>query len=225
MSHELRTPLNVILGFAEMAQDEGLDPEERGRLLARIEGSGWELLRLIEDTLAMGRIEAGRDRVELAPVEASALWERLGRECTALPQKPAVALEWQALTGDATFVTDPRKLTIMVRNLVHNALKFTEVGWVRVTMAIENERLMLSVADSGIGIDPADHLVVFEMFRQGDGSDTRRFGGTGLGLHIVRRFAEQLAGTVELESTPGRGSRFTVTLPIHPSVPVAAPPW
>ena len=103
----------------------------------------------------------------------------------------------------------------MVRNLVHNALKFTESGWVRAEMAVERATLVLRVRDTGIGIGPRDQQVVFEMFRQADGSDTRRYGGTGLGLHIVRRFAEQLGGSVNLDSTPNVGSCFTVTLPLQ----------
>ncbi|HWP64438.1 MAG TPA: HAMP domain-containing sensor histidine kinase [Candidatus Limnocylindria bacterium] len=215
MSHELRTPLNIILGFAEMAQDESIPEAERRKLLRGVQDSGRELLRLIEDTLAMGRIESGHDAVELERVQASALWEQLRRECAILPRKPNVAFEWQPLLGDATLVTDPRKLIIVMRNLVHNALKFTEEGWVQVQLALESAALVLNVTDTGIGIDPRDHTAVFEMFRQGDGSDTRRFGGTGLGLHIVRRFVEQLGGTVTLHSVPGVGSRFSVTLPFE----------
>ena len=215
MSHELRTPLNVILGFAEMSQDEQLGDAERRGLLQRIEEAGRDLLRLIEDTLAMGRIESGRDRVELEPVQVPELWEQLRRECAVLPQKPSVTLEWRALGDAVTLVTDPRKLTVVTRNLVHNAIKFTEAGWVRVHGTIANDALELSVSDTGIGIETRDQAAVFEMFRQGDGSDTRRFGGTGLGLHIVQRYVEQLGGTVVLSSAPGVGSRFTVTLPLE----------
>jgi signal transduction histidine kinase len=215
MSHELRTPLNVILGFAEMTQDDELGKHERHDLLRRIEEAGRDLLRLIEDTLAMGRIESGRDRVDLEPVPVAELWEQLRRECAVLPQKPSVALEWVALGEAITLVTDPRKLTIVVRNLVHNALKFTESGWVRIQGAVEDGVLVLSVSDTGIGIDARDQASVFEMFRQGDGSDTRRFGGTGLGLHIVQRYVEQLGGTIALHSALGVGSRFMITLPLE----------
>jgi signal transduction histidine kinase len=215
MSHELRTPLNVILGYAEIARDDTLDDADRRDLLARIEDAGRDLLRLIEDTLAMGRIEAGRDRVDLAPVPVADLWERLRRDCARLPQKASVALEWRGLDAAAELVTDAQKLTIVVRNLVHNALKFTEAGWVRVQASLEEDALLLAVSDTGIGIPARDHATVFEMFRQGDGSDTRRYGGTGLGLHIVQRYVGQLGGSVTLASAPGVGSRFTVRLPIR----------
>jgi signal transduction histidine kinase len=215
MSHELRTPLNVILGFAEMAQDDLLPDADRRTLMRRVGEAGRELLRLIEDTLAMGRIESGHDSLALESVQASALWEQLRRECAVLPLKASVAFEWQPLLGDATLTTDSRKLIIVMRNLVHNALKFTEQGWVQVQLALESTALVLNVTDTGIGIDPKDQPVVFEMFRQGDGSDTRRYGGTGLGLHIVKRFVEQLGGSVALHSVPGVGSRFSVTLPFE----------
>ncbi|MCC6763446.1 MAG: HAMP domain-containing histidine kinase [Deltaproteobacteria bacterium] len=216
MSHELRTPLNVIIGFAEMARDEELPETERRGVLQRIEEAGRDLLRLIEDTLAMGRIESGRDRVELESVELPELWSRLRRDCAGLPQKDAVTLDWQPLDAAAALVTDARKLTVVTRNLVHNALKFTQAGWVRVQGGIADDAFVLAVSDTGIGIEPRDQSTVFEMFRQGDGSDTRRFGGTGLGLHIVQRYVEQLGGSVELASAPGVGSRFTVRLPLRP---------
>jgi signal transduction histidine kinase len=217
MSHELRTPLNVILGFAEMAQDEQMSEAERCTLMRRVGESGRELLRLIEDTLAMGRMEAGRDSLELEGIQASALWEQLRRECAVFHQNDGVSFEWYPLLGDAALRTDPRKLIIVARNLVHNALKFTEQGWVRVQLALETDSLVFCVTDTGIGIHPRDQPVVFDMFRQCDGSDTRRYGGTGLGLHIVQRFVDQLGGRVTLHSVPGVGSRFAVTLPFERS--------
>jgi signal transduction histidine kinase len=111
-------------------------------------------------------------------------------------------------------LADPRRLAMIVRNLVSNALKFTDEGFVRAEAFLDGNHLVLRVSDSGIGIQPGDQEKIFEMFCQGDGSDSRRHGGTGLGLYIVRGFAEQLGGTVELASTPGRGSVFTVRLPL-----------
>jgi signal transduction histidine kinase len=110
----------------------------------------------------------------------------------------------------------------VVRNLVHNALKFTEAGSVHVQAAVADDAFVLDVTDTGIGIAPHDQATVFEMFRQGDGSDTRRYGGTGLGLHIVQRYVEQLGGRVDLASTVGTGSRFTVRLPLDPT---CVPDW
>jgi signal transduction histidine kinase len=213
MSHELRTPLNVILGFAEMAQEHDLPADERASVLGRVSAAGRDLLQLIEDTLALGRMEAGRDDVLLERSTLAQLWTTLGHECRSLPRAPGVALEWEPVPGDGPVVTDRRKITLVVRNLVHNALKFTEAGVVRATTRIDGEAVVIAVSDTGIGIEPAAHEAIFEMFRQGDGSDTRRYGGTGLGLHIVRRSVERLGGTVRVESAPGQGSTFTVELP------------
>ena len=111
------------------------------------------------------------------------------------------------------FRTDPRKLAIVVRNLVGNALKFTARGRVRCDAWVAGENLVIRVSDTGIGIHEEDHQAIFEMFRQADSSDSRRFGGTGLGLYIVRRFVGQLGGRITLESAPGVGSVFSVVLP------------
>jgi len=214
VSHELRTPLNVILGYAEMARDPGFDADERTALLGRIEDAGAQLLELIESTLEIGRLEAGREDIRIEPVALRAFWRALGDGCTTIPHRPEVRLEWGAEIPDVTLETDPRKLTVVLRNLVGNALKFTEQGWVRVEVAVAGDGIRFTVQDTGIGIRPEDQGTIFEMFRQADGSDSRRFGGTGLGLYIVRRFVQQLGGTVMLESAPGTGSRFTVALPL-----------
>ncbi len=212
MSHELRTPLNVILGFSEMARDQALPAAERERCLERVETAGRELMELIEDTLEIGRIESGRDEVRLEPVALGELWRDLGDACGRIPRRAAVALRWEP-APPVSVVTDPRKLTVVVRNLVGNALKFTERGYVQAAAVVDAESLVIRVADTGIGIRPEDQAVIFEMFRQADGSDSRRYGGVGLGLHIVRRFVTRLGGTIALESTPGTGSAFTVRLP------------
>jgi signal transduction histidine kinase len=215
MSHELRTPLNVILGFAEMARDPAIDEVQRAGSLRRIEVAGRELLRLIEDTLAIGRLDAGRETVQREPIDLAELWASLGRECGAMRDDSHVALDWPAIPPGQRVHVDPRKLGMIVRNLVHNALKFTSHGRVHVGLRCDDPTLEIRVADTGIGIRPDDHAAIFEMFRQADGSDTRRYGGTGLGLYIVKRFVEQLGGTIRLESAPGRGATFTVTLPLR----------
>ena len=124
-----------------------------------------------------------------------------------------MALRWSEIAPTVRVETDIRKITVIVRNLVGNALKFTSAGAVTVDLAVQPGGLLLRVADSGIGIRPQDQAVIFDMFRQADGSDARQYGGSGLGLYIVRRFAEQLGGSVELESTPGVGATFIVRLP------------
>jgi signal transduction histidine kinase len=220
MSHELRTPLNVILGFTEMLRDAAVDPREHAHAIRRVDAAGRELLDMVESTLEAGKLEAGRNDVELAPVALPALWTGVRARCDGLPVRAGVTLEWPPAVPDLRLLTDPRKVAIVVRNLVANALKFTERGAVRVGVEAVGGGLRITVADTGVGIRPEDHAAVFEMFRQADGSDRRRFGGTGLGLYIVRRFVEQLGGAVTLASTPGAGSTFTVVLPAA-SVPVS----
>ena len=214
MSHELRTPLNVILGFAEMARDGAFDLAARETFLERIEAAARDLLQLVEDTLEMGRIESGRDDVRLEPVQLPALWAALHEKVRRLPCRDAVSLEWSGDVPAVSLVTDPRKLSIVVCNLVGNALKFTEAGSVRGDVTATDDAVVLRIADTGVGIRPEDQRVIFEMFRQADGSDSRRYGGVGLGLHIVRRYVEQLGGVVEVESVPGAGSTFSVRLPL-----------
>lgn len=216
VSHELRTPLNVILGFAEIARDVAGDPDEHARCLTRIDTAGRELLTLIESTLEVGRLEAQRSPVRIEAVHVPGFWSDLGHACTTIPREPGVRLEWASDVPEVRIATDPHKLRVIVRNLVGNALKFTTAGHVRAALALVGGRLVLTVSDTGIGIRPEDQQVIFEMFRQGDGSDARRFGGTGLGLYIVRRFADQLGATIALESTPGAGATFHVALPVVP---------
>jgi hypothetical protein len=221
ISHELRTPLNVMLGYLEMVRDPDLSREEKLQLLDRSQQNGFQLLALIESTLEIGRIDAGRDEVRWENVHFDVFWRELGRDCSHLRKPESVALEWESDTRDLTVRTDPRKLTIIVRNLVGNALKFTEKGFVRVEASAERGALYVQVRDTGIGIKTEDQDAIFEKFRQADGSETRRFGGSGLGLYIVRRFAEQLGGTVVVSSKPGEGSTFTVRLPLSGSSTVA----
>ena len=213
MSHELRTPLNVILGYASMAREGLLDEVPVAECLARIEGAGRDLLGLVESTLEIGRVEAHRDEVRLEPVALPTLWAELGAACTGLPRHAGVTLDWVTPAPAGTLTTDRRKLTIVVRNLVGNACKFTERGTVRASLVEEDGAVLLRVADTGIGIRREDQGAIFEMFRQADGSDSRRYGGAGLGLYIVRRFVGQLGASVAVESTPGSGSVFTVRIP------------
>ena len=212
ISHELRTPLAAILGYLEMARDERFAVSERLSFMDDMDRAARQLHELIEATLDVGRLEAGRDEPRLEPVSLSSFWQELKSGCATIPRKVGVDLRWSDAGSDLLLVTDRRKLTVVLRNLITNALKFTERGWVRVEAEVASSAVVFRVRDTGIGIRPEDHARIFEMYRQADGSDTRRYEGTGLGLHIVRRFLEQLGGTVTLESAPGEGSTFTIRL-------------
>ncbi len=213
MSHELRTPLNVILGLAEMARDPEFDAAEREQMLTRIEQAGTHLLQLIEATLEVGNLESGRWHADARVLSTRLLWSELLRGCADLVPQPGVTLIWDEHVPDCEIRTDPGKLAVVLRNLLGNALKFTSEGWVRVRMGETDDGIELVVQDTGIGIHPDDHALIFEMYRQADSSETRRFSGCGLGLYIVQQFVQRLGGSVRLESEPGKGSTFTVALP------------
>ena len=210
MSHELRTPLHVILGYTDMIEE--LTEAERTTAIARIRNAGRELLELIEATLNVSRIEARKDPATIAPVRLRELWDELAVEFAPLVQNPRTTLHWEPIV-DVIVLTDRRKLKIILKNLVSNALKFTPAGEVVVACDGEDPVCRFRVRDTGVGIASADLPFIFEMFRQVDSSDSRSYGGAGLGLYIVRRMVEQLGGTVSVESTPGQGSTFSVALP------------
>src|SRR5947209_8780248 len=216
MSHELRTPLNVIIGYTEMLGEGAVGPITLGQreLIDRLDARGRELLELIEATLHVGRLEAGRDMVEISAVALGDLLQVLRASTAGLPRAPGVAFEWETPEDLAQrIMTDRAKVSLVVRNLVSNAFKFTSEGQVRVRLRVQNDALVIEVSDTGVGIG-AEHLpIIFDMFRQVDGTTTRRHGGVGLGLYIVKQFVTRLGGTVEVTSTLGRGSRFRVVLP------------
>jgi signal transduction histidine kinase len=213
VSHELRTPLNVILGYAEMARDPGIESDDRQTFLDRIDSAARELLDLIESTLEVGRLEAAQSPVRLETVKLADFWAELGLVCGKTPRAPGVRLLWDE-ADEITVVTDPHKLSVITRNLIGNACKFTTQGEVRGRLRLERETLVLDVIDTGIGISTADRHVIFDLFRQGDSSDSRRYGGTGLGLYIVQRFCTQLGASIDLKSQLGAGAHFTVRIPV-----------
>jgi signal transduction histidine kinase len=215
MSHELRTPLNVIMGYNQILTELLPPAPETTRALDAVHRAGVELLDLIEATLDLGRLESGRETVTVETVSVRELFDELAREFAPVPRASGVALLWEA--GDVpALIVDRRKLKTALKNLVGNALKFTPAGSVRVECRRAGENYRFRIIDTGIGIRAEHHAAVFEMFRQVDSSDTRRYGGTGLGLYIVRQLVGLLGGQVTLESSPGSGSVFTVTVPGRP---------
>jgi signal transduction histidine kinase len=216
MSHELRTPLNVIIGYTEMLRDGtggGLSADQVD-LIHRVDDRSRELLELIEATLCVGRIEAGRADVDLTSLTMDEIVRALQAATAGLPCPPGVEFSWQVSTApDDRLVTDRAKLALVVRNLVSNAFKFTERGAVTVRLRPQDDTLVIEVNDTGIGIG-SEHLpIIFDMFRQVDGTSTRRHAGVGLGLYIVKQFANRLGAVVSVESALGTGSTFRVVVP------------
>ncbi|XLZ68284.1 response regulator [Massilia sp. SR12] len=227
MSHELRTPLNSIILLSKMmlSDEAGKLEGEPAKWAQVIHRSGQELLRLINDVLDRSKVEAGHMELHAGSVSGSAICAELQSMFEHLARDKGLTLEIEdALQGE--FVTDMDKLAQILRNLVANAVKFTRKGGVAFRIGRRDDAALpvcLSVRDTGIGIAPDKLAVIFEAFQQGDGSTSREFGGTGLGLTISLRFAQMLGGTIEVDSTPGEGSTFRVLLPQQlPSLAPAA---
>jgi len=228
MSHELRTPVSVILGYTDMLGEE-LPRSDRASILQRIRRSGVELLELIEETLNLSRLEAGRDPPRFECVQMPELFADLAAEFSAMASLDGVALRWEG-PERLELRSDPRKLRIVLKNLLGNALKFTPRGEVVLCCSVDGEVVRCMVRDTGIGIAPQHLPIIFDMFRQADSSDARAYRGAGLGLYIVQRLVHQLGGEIRVASELGRGSEFTFTLPrgtsapSFPSPPSASPP-
>ncbi len=215
MSHELRTPLNAIIGYSDLlAEGEfGSLTEEQADVMRRVQQSSLQVLDLINATLDLSRLEKGELPFDLQDVELPALLRQVDADTRALPEKPGVCLLWDIAPQLPRLRTDPVKLMLVVKNLIANALKFTERGSVTVAARADEDGVEVSVTDTGVGIAPENHATIFEPFRQIEPHMTRRRGGVGLGLYIVRRMLEALGGAITVESELARGSTFRVWLP------------
>jgi CheY-like chemotaxis protein/HPt (histidine-containing phosphotransfer) domain-containing protein len=217
MSHEIRTPMNGVLGMIDVLEHQGLN-DAQTRTVSVMRDSAQALLRIIDDLLDFSKIEAGRLDLEETAFSLSGLIE--GVVDTLRPQAIAKRLtldvDIEAGSDDA-LVGDPTRVRQILLNLLSNAVKFTDRGGVRVLAGTTplgegRTQVTLAVSDSGIGLDEEQRSRLFQPFVQADNSTTRHFGGTGLGLSIVRRLAQLMGGDASVESAPGVGSRFTVTL-------------
>jgi PAS domain S-box-containing protein len=221
ISHELRTPLNAIMGYTDLMLEESFGPlqAEQHKALQAVRRAAHEEFELITATLDVSRLETGRSPVDVSDVNISALMEELQQEITRAGEKPSLAFVWRVMPELPQVHTDRAKLKIILKNLLSNAVKFTEQGSVTVEVNSHNGGVEFDVTDSGIGITPEVLPVIFDPFRQGDSSTTRRYGGMGLGLYIVRRMVELLEGMITVESAVGKGSTFRVWIPITRTSP------
>ncbi len=220
MSHELRTPLNSVLVLSELMlkRGTGRDTEKEAEYLRVIERNGHHLLELINDILDLSRIEAGR--MELWPREfaASTVLTRALEIVEPLAEQKGLPIETR-LEGSPRLYSDEDRVKQILVNLLNNAVKFTKEGSVTATVTEDGGQVFFSVTDSGIGISEPNLSQIFESFRQIDGSSTREYGGTGMGLAISRRLARLLGGDLTARSELGRGSTFTLVLPLRMANP------
>jgi signal transduction histidine kinase len=225
MSHEFRTPLNSILGLTKLLlrrADGDLTPDQE-KQVGFVRRAAEELFDMVSDLLDLAKVEAGKVDVKYAVVNVEEFFGVLRGLLRPINTAPAVNLVIEDIPPSLLIRTDEGKLAQILRNLVANALKFTEQGEVRVAVESRGEQVIFRVADSGIGIAPQDQARIFEEFTQVDGPVQRKLRGTGLGLPLSRKLAELLGGTLTVQSTVGSGSTFTLTLPPGIAPPAESP--
>ncbi|WP_445941099.1 CHASE domain-containing protein [Pseudomonas sp.] len=225
MSHELRTPLNSILILSDQLRlnSAGNLTEKQAKHADIVHRAGSDLLQLINDVLDLAKVESGRMQLKLEPLNMQDILVELDASLRPMAEIKGLGLHAQLEAGVPRVIHSDRiRLQQILRNLLSNALKFTEHGEVSLTVSCASgepeegyELLNFSVRDSGIGIPPEQHEQIFQAFQQIDGSTSRRFGGTGLGLAITRQLVLAMDGEISLQSTPGEGSCFTVQLPVQ----------
>ena len=219
MSHELRTPMNGVIGMLDLliSEDE-LDEDHREWAQTAFQ-SAHGLLALLNDILDLSKIEAGKLELAVGPIDVQAVLDEIMATASVLASEKELVLKLESDESlDRPLVGDELRLRQIVMNLVGNAVKFTERGQVTVRAAAsrlpsdDRRRLVIAVSDTGIGLTPEQQSRLFQKFSQADSSTTKRFGGTGLGLAISQQLAAQMDGTLEVKSSPGAGSTFTLTV-------------
>jgi len=216
VSHELRTPLNAIIGFTRLVlrRTEGQIPALQTENLQKVLISSEHLLKLINGLLDLSKVEAGRMELFVESFKVDDVVQAAASTVEPMLKNGRVRLMMEIRPDIPLLKTDQEKLQQILLNLLSNAGKFTEEGEIKVSAWQENGSLKLAVSDTGIGIERAALSYIFEEFRQADMSSARRYGGTGLGLAIAKKFVNLLGGDIAVESEVGKGSKFTVTIPI-----------
>jgi signal transduction histidine kinase len=218
VSHEFRTPLNLISGYAQVLKSKTLGEvtEEQEQALAKILRQSDNLLHLVNSILDLTRIEAGELPLQREEIRLPEYLQQMKLNHEVILDKP-LSLQWTFPPDLPTIISDKAKLTIILQNLINNAIKFTDKGSIQVSTRwrADKKALELEVADTGAGIPKEALPIIFDKFRQVDSSITRVHGGIGLGLHIVKAFTEMLGGTVGVKSELDKGSTFTLTLPVE----------
>ncbi|MEI6885106.1 MAG: PAS domain S-box protein [Bacteroidota bacterium] len=218
MSHEIRTPMNGIIGFASLLDDPDTEESERPRFIRIINENCDQLLHIINDLIDISKIESGQIDILKSEFDLIEMMESI--RMTFLPRatKKGIELVFEMDHGSAAFPmqTDQTKLRQILDNLISNAIKFTSVGYVRFGFILTGRILEFFVMDSGKGIDPADHELIFDRFRQVNDGISHKLGGNGLGLSITRAYVKAMGGNIWLDSAPEKGSCFFFTVPLDP---------
>ena len=226
ISHELRTPLNAILGFTALTleDDEKQLSEDQKDNLEKVQKNGEHLLALINDILDLSKIEAGRLRTDREFVDLVMTMEYSLVSVQPQAEAKGLQIDLKVPEGVPAIRTDARRLRQIVVNLLSNAVKFTQEGTITLALQLADDSVTLLVRDTGIGISAKDLALIFEPFRQADGSSTRAAGGTGLGLTIAQRLSHLLGGELKVRSMPGIGSEFSLVLPAEYPPDAELPP-
>jgi signal transduction histidine kinase len=219
VSHELRTPLNTVIGYADLLADEAFGPlaDEQRRILRRVGDRARGLLEVIAATLDLPGIDGGRLSLETRSVSVSDLLRDLEADAREWRVRHDLRYQWDVDAELPAITTDPGKLRVLLKNLIANAVKFTDRGGITVRARARDGGVEFSVEDTGIGIEPEAVHFVFDAFRQANAAATGQYGGVGLGLYIVRRLVGILGGRLRVESEVGVGSKFHIWLPADPA--------
>ena len=216
MSHELRTPLSAIIGYMDLLEGEmvgAVDPLQK-TYLGRVKAAARHLINIIEEILTFSRIEAGKEPLHVEPLDASSLARDVGELFEPQALRKGLTLSVSAPRDSVPLRTDATKLRQILINLLGNAMKFTDAGEVTLEVRVADGNVLFRIRDTGPGIDTADLGRIFDPFTQVDQSLRRSKGGTGLGLPVSRRLAHLLGGELAVESIAGRGTTFTLTVPL-----------
>jgi signal transduction histidine kinase len=224
VSHELRTPLHVIMGYTDILTEQEDDELKLG-MLAHIRTKSDQLFRLLSDLMMVSGINAGKTSLKIGFVRVKDLLEIVTSLVERLRQEKDITVVYDVPASLPTMETDGLRLEQILSNLVTNAVKFTEHGQITISVryASPQDTMIFAVSDTGIGIPSNELPFIFDEFHQVDGSVSRTYGGMGLGLAVVKKLVELLQGEITVASQPGKGSTFTVTLPLRLQVDTLQP--